>query len=316
VAVSVIIPAYNEASRVALVVKAAVSAGYHEVLVVNDGSKDNTAEVAANAGARVLTLNPNRRKGGAMKAGLAATTGDTVLFLDADMVGFNSKNLHLMTDPVESGEYDQIIGIADESNDPNAPDTQPDNWEGQTILSGQRALKRKFLEMLPDEAWDGYGIEVWLNDVVQRYGGKTGVFKLNRVFATLKWEKEGAAVGFAKMADMMAEVFRAIQRIIACYESKDMNYQKAPVSQTLEAQCSSTQCVADAISQSIRRAMWTDDVQERFSNRISTEVSKPLWIGTGCLSFFFFGPAGAAVAGFGYAASKSARFNRGRPARF
>lgn len=312
-AVSVIIPAYNEAERVAAVVQAAVNAGYEDILVVNDGSKDNTAEVAEKAGARVLTLNPNRRKGGAMKAGLEATKGDTVLFLDADMVGFNANNLHLMTDPVESGEYEQMIGVADESD--VCSSDQPDNWEGQTILSGQRALKRKFLDLLPDEAWDGYGIEVWLNDVVQRYGGKTGIFKLNCVYATLKWEKEGAAKGFAKMADMMAEVFRALQRIIAYYENKDMNYQKAPISQTLEAQCSSTQCVADAISQSIRRAMWTDDIQDRFSARISNEVSKPLWIGTGCLSFFFFGPAGAAVAGLGYVASKSDRYNRGRPFR-
>ena len=71
--VSVVIPAYNEARRLPVTL-----AGWHlylssqpfssEVIVVDDGSRDATSEVATEAGARVLALRPNRGKGGAVKS--------------------------------------------------------------------------------------------------------------------------------------------------------------------------------------------------------------------------------------------------------
>ncbi len=88
--VSVVIPAYNEARRLP-----ATLAGWRqylssqpfssEVLVVDDGSRDATSSVATDAGARVLTLRPNRGKGGAVKAGMLAAVGAAVAYVDADM---------------------------------------------------------------------------------------------------------------------------------------------------------------------------------------------------------------------------------------
>ncbi len=80
-----LIPAYNEAERVAGVV---VAARRHlPVLVVDDGSSDATAAVAAAAGAQVLSQTPNQGKGEALKAGFrrALDAGyDAVITLDAD----------------------------------------------------------------------------------------------------------------------------------------------------------------------------------------------------------------------------------------
>jgi glycosyltransferase involved in cell wall biosynthesis len=88
--VSVVIPAYNEARRLP-----ATLAGWHaylsaqpfssEVVVADDGSRDATAEVAAGAGARVISLKPNRGKGGAVKAGVLAAAGAAIAYVDADM---------------------------------------------------------------------------------------------------------------------------------------------------------------------------------------------------------------------------------------
>jgi glycosyltransferase involved in cell wall biosynthesis len=69
---AVLIPAYDCASTITAVVDGARSAQIGEVLVVDDGSADDTAARAAAAGAAVLRLSPNRGKGAALRAGLAA----------------------------------------------------------------------------------------------------------------------------------------------------------------------------------------------------------------------------------------------------
>lgn len=292
----VIIPAYNEGPRIGAVVSAVVAAGY-DVLVVDDGSKDDTSERAREAGAEVLTLSPNRGKGGAMRAGVEATDAEVVMFIDGDMKGFDRASLRAISDPVERGDYQQMIGVSREA-------------KGITrkvlILSGQRALLREDLLALPSIAWDGYGIEVWLNDITPRRGGRTGLFTLDGVEATMKWEKDGAAVGLARMADMDAEIVWAMQKIVHHYETEatmrvagttdeTIGYEDAPVPPTLEAKCASTECVADALSQSAARALWTPDVQDKFSRAVSREVSKPLWVGVGCVSYLLLGPFGPAT---------------------
>lgn len=89
VELSVVIPAYNEAARVApglLRADAYLRARgmSHELLVVDDGSRDATAEVAAAAGARVLRHDRNRGKGAAVRTGVLASGGARVLLSDAD----------------------------------------------------------------------------------------------------------------------------------------------------------------------------------------------------------------------------------------
>ncbi len=89
---SVVIPAFNEASRLAPSLRQALEyltrrGGSYELLVVDDGSRDATAEVAegfAGEGVRVIRLERNRGKGGAVKAGMLASRGERVLLSDAD----------------------------------------------------------------------------------------------------------------------------------------------------------------------------------------------------------------------------------------
>ena len=81
----ILIPAYNEGERVAGVVTAALA--HLPVLVVDDGSTDDTALRAQEAGATVLRQSPNRGKGAALRAGFRRALDDgyeAVLTLDAD----------------------------------------------------------------------------------------------------------------------------------------------------------------------------------------------------------------------------------------
>ena len=80
--VSAVIPARNEAGAIATVVKG-VRPHVDEVIVVDDGSTDDTATFARDAGARIVTLD-GRGKGYALRSGVGATTADTVVMLDGD----------------------------------------------------------------------------------------------------------------------------------------------------------------------------------------------------------------------------------------
>ena len=85
--VTVVIPCHDEEASVGAVVtgcRAALAGEPHEVLVVDDGSRDETAARATEAGARVLRLAPNRGKGRALAAGVEAARYPVVVFLDGD----------------------------------------------------------------------------------------------------------------------------------------------------------------------------------------------------------------------------------------
>lgn len=84
--VSVVIPTHNEAGPIADVVCGALehTPGIHEVLIVDDGSSDGTAEIAAAAGARVVRLDVNRGKGEALRVGIREAEGEVLVFLDGD----------------------------------------------------------------------------------------------------------------------------------------------------------------------------------------------------------------------------------------
>ena len=124
---SVVIPAYNEEKRLKNHVPDIVThlAGKSfEIIVVNDGSKDGTAQVAKSfPSVRVIDLNPNRGKGCAVKAGMLAAQGRYVLFTDADQstpIGEVDKLLAKL----EAG-YDMAIGSR---AIPGAEVDQPQVW--------------------------------------------------------------------------------------------------------------------------------------------------------------------------------------------
>ncbi|HUG53423.1 MAG TPA: glycosyltransferase family 2 protein [Vicinamibacteria bacterium] len=83
--VSVVIPAFNEEEAIAEVVARVRQRGpWGEVLVVDDGSTDLTAERAATAGARVIRHPYNKGNGAAVKTGIREARGEVVLLMDAD----------------------------------------------------------------------------------------------------------------------------------------------------------------------------------------------------------------------------------------
>ena len=113
---SVVIPAFNEAGRIAAAVAAVRdaltaldAAGGIEVIVVDDGSADGTADAALAGGAdQVVVLPTNRGKGAAVRAGVSAARGRSIAFTDADL-SYSPDQLVVVIEQVESG-WDVAVG--------------------------------------------------------------------------------------------------------------------------------------------------------------------------------------------------------------
>ena len=107
--VSVIIPAFNEESSIGLVLNDLPRKTLHEIIVVDNGSTDNTAEVALESGARVVQ---EKRKGygSACLRGIAELNQpDIVVFLDGDYSDF-PEDIDQLIQPILSGEKDFVLG--------------------------------------------------------------------------------------------------------------------------------------------------------------------------------------------------------------
>jgi glycosyltransferase involved in cell wall biosynthesis len=106
--VSVVIPAYNEGSVIAEVVRdLRAEAAWHEILVIDDGSSDDTAAHAESAGAHVVTQPYNKGNGAAVKAGIRAATGEFLLIVDGDGQHKPSDAVRLVS---KLGRYDLVVG--------------------------------------------------------------------------------------------------------------------------------------------------------------------------------------------------------------
>jgi glycosyltransferase involved in cell wall biosynthesis len=114
--VSIVIPAYNEGKTITLLLDKvkAVDFGKHEIepeiIVVNDGSKDNTLEVINNyPGIRVVTYAKNRGKGGAIKEGFVQATGEIIIVQDADLE-YDPEEIPEVVLPIITGKSSVVYG--------------------------------------------------------------------------------------------------------------------------------------------------------------------------------------------------------------
>ncbi|NJE08712.1 glycosyltransferase family 2 protein [Thermococcus sp. M39] len=106
--ISVIIPAYNEEKRIGNVLQR-MPEFVDEVIVVDDGSRDRTSEVAKKFGVKVIRLKQNQGKGKAMSEGIKAASGDIIVFMDADGQ-HKPEEIIKLVEPIVEDEADFVIG--------------------------------------------------------------------------------------------------------------------------------------------------------------------------------------------------------------
>jgi glycosyltransferase involved in cell wall biosynthesis len=184
--VAVVIPAYNEADRIAATVTAAGKLPSADiVVVVDDGSRDGTAPAARAAGAAVLRHSGNRGKAAAMETGAQAVRladqrdgiSRHLLFLDADL-GATAAGAGPLVMPVLAGEADMTIaafatrvklgGHGFVVRLSSAGIRRAAGWSPAQPLNGQRCLTRAAFEAARPLA-RGFGVETALTiDLVRK----------------------------------------------------------------------------------------------------------------------------------------------------
>ncbi|HVF32671.1 MAG TPA: glycosyltransferase [Acidimicrobiales bacterium] len=177
-----LVPAKDRADTVAATVAALGAVpGVDEVVVVDDGSADGTAEAAAAAGARVVRLARNRGKGGAIAAGAAAAPDAAVyLLIDADL-GTTAGLAEALLAPVAAGEADMTVGALPSAGRRGGFGNvrrlaavgilRATGFEARAPLSGQRAVRGELLRSLLPPA-DRFGLEVGLTIDALRSGAR------------------------------------------------------------------------------------------------------------------------------------------------
>ena len=115
--ISVLIPAFNEQGSIGALIEEVKAAGnWLEVVVIDDGSSDGTAEAAKAAGARVIRHPYNKGNGAAVKSAIREAKGELVLLMDADGQ-HDPEDIRKLIEPL--GEYDLVVGARDWSAQAN-----------------------------------------------------------------------------------------------------------------------------------------------------------------------------------------------------
>ncbi|MGA7305348.1 MAG: glycosyltransferase family 2 protein [Rhodothermales bacterium] len=161
--VSIVIPAKNEAESLGKLLPAVNALSCDEVIVVDDGSTDGSAEVATANGAKVIRHPYSIGNGGAIKSGARAARGEILVFMDADSQHDPSDIERLLSRLQD--DYDMVVGARDRGSQANSGRAVANrfyNWfasriVGQSVLDltsgfrvARRARFREFLLMLPN----------------------------------------------------------------------------------------------------------------------------------------------------------------------
>ena len=201
-----LIPAYNEEARIAAVLQAVIGHPLiDQVLVIDDGSRDQTAEVVRGTSAQLIVMSPNGGKTAALVRGLAEATGEFVLLVDADLVGLSADDLTALIAPVLSGRADVSISLRQ-----NAPFIW--RWLGLDYISGERVLRKSVLDG-QDAALKNlpkFGFEVFLNGLLIQQTSRIAVVRWPGVVSPLKSRKYGIWAGIVADFRMMGDLFRVV----------------------------------------------------------------------------------------------------------
>ena len=174
--VSVIIPARNEEKTIGQVIDIVKKSKVdHEIIVVNNASIDNTADIAKEKGVRVVNCD-KVGKGNAMKVGLESAINEFVVFLDSDIVNYNERIVEILVEPLikrnvdfVKSAFDRTTGgvVTEVATKPLLELLFPDMPKFIEPLSGMIAGKKSILETLDFEP--DYGVDIGiLIDVINK----------------------------------------------------------------------------------------------------------------------------------------------------
>jgi glycosyltransferase involved in cell wall biosynthesis len=215
--VTVVIPAFNEEKTITDTIRALKQQPeVDKILVVNDGSTDNTSALARKEQVEVLDLLPNRGKGGAMNAALEYITTDIIAFIDGDLGTAAGEVYKILTPVLESktdlciasfpppakkGGFGLVKGTAAKAI------RKAGNLESTAPLSGQRAMTKEVLKAVTPFR-EGYGVELGMTLRALQKG-----FRIMEVPTTMTHNETGRDLkGFLHRGKQFLHVVRVIMQ--------------------------------------------------------------------------------------------------------
>lgn len=201
--IAVIVPAYNEEKQISRVLDVVTKMPLaSEVVVVDDGSTDQTSKIARSYDVTLLIQPENRGKGAALQRGINSTDADIVVSIDADLVGLTVDHIKDLVQPLlEDEEVMMTVGKF-------ASGRLPTDLAQKLVpqISGQRAMRRTFLDKIPDLSPTGYGVEVAITKYARRLKVKVKEVHLSETTQVMKEEKRGFIKGVLDRAKMYRDM--------------------------------------------------------------------------------------------------------------
>lgn len=208
--VAVIVPAHNEADHIdsVLGVLSAVDR-ISEIIVVDDGSWDDTANKVQNAAAldkriRLIRHSRNLGKGQAIHTARSVTKAPILLLLDADLAGLKPMQVLSLIEPVVSQKMDMTLGLFTGGKLLTDFSHLATPW-----LTGQRCIRSSILDELDANAASGYGFETALTLAADRKGWRTGIVWLRGVWHPPSEFHHGLLQGIWQRIRMYFQIARA-----------------------------------------------------------------------------------------------------------
>lgn len=205
--VTVIVPAYNEEKHIGNVLDVLTKISIiDEIIVVNDGSKDRTSDVARSYHVKVIDRAVNGGKGAAMQTGIGASDADIIAFIDADLIGINDEHIRNLIEPLIS-ETDLMMTVGRFTGGRLSTDL------AQAVIpfiSGQRAIRREFLKGLPNIENTGFGVEVVITQHAKQNKLKVKEVLIPDATHVMKEEKRGFLKGFKARMKMYGEIAKQV----------------------------------------------------------------------------------------------------------
>lgn len=213
--ISVIVAAYNEQAFIETTVVSIIESGFPcEIIVVDDGSTDQTPEILRKFGEKIKIVShpTNKGKGAAMASGLKEAAGEIVIFCDAHLLGLKQHHLLSLVLPLIYGSAKAVLGVdIPEKISPSLLNVVP-----FLILTGQRAYYRADLLPLVNEMEDlGYGVETFLFAKFPR--DKTAIVLLPGLVHLAKQDTSSlvaATVGYMRESLEILETLARIQGLV------------------------------------------------------------------------------------------------------
>ena len=209
--ISCIICAFNEAPRIAAVLAVASEHPLvQEVIVVDDGSTDDTVEIVKRfPSVRLISYSVNRGKSFAMATGVAEACGDFLMLLDADLKGLAAEHLTALATPVLSGKAEVSFSLRQNS-------LLIFRAIGLDFVSGERVIRRELLSEALEEVYElpRFGIEVFMNRKIIARQLSIAVADWPKVTQSRKTEKLGYWKGIRAEWRMIVDLLQVVYPVL------------------------------------------------------------------------------------------------------